>query len=515
MLTFGVESAAKCALPHEEEGTVRSQPEIIFSTDTDRAALSRSTARGRLIRLARGIYTSSIDTPAETVVARNLWQIIGREFPGAVVVDRSARHAGPVGGRLTIDHPRRRPVELPGVVVVPADRFGPVDGDMSVPGGLWMSSVPRQLLDNLDRSRGWRSRVMTDDEIEAWIDAIVAEKGPEGLNKIRDEARRIAPALNRGNQFARLERIIGATLGTADITAVRSPRLLSRASGQPFDARRVDLFDSLADHLMSHAPTVMPLNGGDAIRRRLLPFYEAYFSNYIEGTEFTLDEAAALVFDKVIPDGRPADAHDVRGTFDLVADGSEMRRQPSDSEELVDLLLKRHLVLMGGRPEAHPGRFKSRANRAGLTEFVAPDLVVGTLRRGFDSSRKVVSPFARAVFMMFLVAEVHPFTDGNGRLARIFMNAELVAADEARIIIPTVLRNDYLMALRGATHNGNFAALFAVLDFARRWTAQVDFTSRTVAEQVLADTNALRDANEAERLGTRLILPSAAARRGY
>jgi len=499
----------------EGRDIIASQPEIIFSTDADRAALSRSTARGTLIRLARGIYTPLIDTPAEIVIARNLWQIIGREFPGAVVVDRSARHAGPVGGRLTIDHPRRRPVELPGVVVVPADRFGPIDGDMSLPGGVWLSSVPRQLLDNLDRSRGWRSRVMTDDEIEAWIDSIVAEKGLEGLNEIRDEARRIAPVLNRESQFLRLGRIIGATLGTADASAVRSTRLLSRALGEPYDSRRVDLFDSLAEHLISHAPAVLPLNGSDALRRRLLPFYEAYFSNYIEGTEFTLDEAAALIFDNVIPDGRPADAHDVRGTFDLVADGSEMRHKPGDSAELVELLLKRHLVLMGGRPEAHPGRFKSRANRAGLTEFVAPDLVVGTLRRGFDSSRKVVSPFARAVFMMFLVAEVHPFTDGNGRLARIFMNAELVAADEARIIIPTVLRNDYLMALRGATHNGNFAALYSVLDFARRWTAQVDFTNRTVAEQVLADTHALRDANEAERLGIRLILPSAVGRRGY
>ena len=29
--------------------------------------------------------------------------------------------------------------------------------------------------------------------------------------------------------------------------------------------------------------------------------------------------------------------------------------------------------------------------------------------------------------MMFLVSEVHPFVDGNGRIARIMMNAELVA----------------------------------------------------------------------------------------
>jgi Fic family protein len=29
--------------------------------------------------------------------------------------------------------------------------------------------------------------------------------------------------------------------------------------------------------------------------------------------------------------------------------------------------------------------------------------------------------------MMFLVCEVHPFDDANGRLARVMMNAELVA----------------------------------------------------------------------------------------
>jgi len=496
----------------EVRDIVKSEAEIIFSADADRGALTRATARGTLVRLARGIYTSSIDTPAETVVARNLWQVIGREFPGAVVVDRSARHAGPVGGRLTIDHPRRRPIELPGVIVVPTQRVGPLDGDMSLPGGVWLASVPRQLLDNLDRSRGWRSRVLTDDEVEAWLDTIVAEKGWDGLNKIRDEARALAPTLNRQVQFARLEKIIGATMGTSEIGAIRSTRLMARALGEPYDAMRVDLLTSLADNLMSRSPSVLPLLDVEVLRRRLLPFYEAYFSNYIEGTEFTLDEAAALVFDKVIPGDRPADAHDVRGTFDIVANAEEMRRVPRDKDEFIDLLVTRHRHLMGGRPEADPGRFKTRANRAGLTEFVAPDLVQGTLRRGFDAGNSIVSPFARAVFMMFLVAEVHPFTDGNGRIGRIFMNAELVAAGEARIIIPTVLRNDYLMALRGSTHGRNFAALFAVLEFARRWTAQIDFTDRQVAEKMLNESNALRDANEAERSGIRLILPSSVRR---
>jgi hypothetical protein len=165
---------------------------------------------------------------------------------------------------------------------------------------------------------------------------------------------------------------------------------------------------------------------------------------------------------------------------------------------------------MGGRPDRFPGRYKTAANRAGDTEFVAPDLVAGTLRRGFETGHGIVDPFARGVFMMFVTSEVHPFADGNGRVARIMMNAELEASGEVRILIPIVYRRNYLSALRAATHGGHFAALFSTLAFARRYTAQVNFTTRRTAEADLVRTNALRDASEAEQAGIRLVLPLSA-----
>ena len=80
-----------------------------------------------------------------------------------------------------------------------------------------------------------------------------------------------------------------------------------------------------------------------------------------------------------------------------------------------------------------------------------------------------------------------------------------------RIIIPTVYRNNYLAALRGATHTGHYAALYAMLSFARRYTAQVDFSTRERAEADLARTNALRDSTDAEAAGVRLVLPMSLA----
>jgi len=141
----------------------------------------------------------------------------------------------------------------------------------------------------------------------------------------------------------------------------------------------------------------------------LLPFYEAYFSNYIEGTEFTLDEAASIVFDEQVPAGRPQDAHDILGTYRLVSDAGDMARTPADSDDVIRLLKSRHRRLMEARQDKHPGSFKERVNRAGSTVFVSPDLVEETLRRGFDAGRPLIDPFARAIYLGFLVSEVHPF----------------------------------------------------------------------------------------------------------
>lgn len=56
--------------------------------------------------------------------------------------------------------------------------------------------------------------------------------------------------------------------------------------------------------------------------------------------------------------------------------------------------------------------------------------------------------------MMFLISEVHPFDDGNGRLARLAMNAELSAAGQHRVLVPHIMRNDYLGGLRRLSCDG-------------------------------------------------------------
>lgn len=484
-------------------------PELVFADEVDTAVLARAMRRGTLRRFARGIYTSDVTADPGDVVRRHLWRIVAHELPGAVIADRSVRAGGmPEDGALYVVHPRRRPLELPGVTIHPRRGNGPVAGDMPLPDGLWMSSTERALLDNLARGHTKTAgRWLTRREVEEWIERLLQQRGEDGLNALRDNARSIAGELGRERQMRELDALIGAALTTRDDIALESPALQARAAKTPYDERRLKMFEDLVAFLRDSPPDTVPDLPAYAARRRLLPFYEAYFSNFIEGTEFTVDEAADIVFGGKVPEGRPQDAHDVLGTYEIVRDSVEMATVPRSGEGLLELLRSRHAVLMGSRPEKNPGRFKSRANRAGVTEFVAPDLVEGTLIRGFELADGLTGPFERAVYLMFLVTEVHPFDDGNGRIARIMMNAELVAGGEVRIIVPIVYRANYLSALKGASHNGGYGALLKMVSFARRYTARVDFSTRESAEADLRRTNAFDDALTAEAAGVRLVLP--------
>lgn len=165
-------------------------------------------------------------------------------------------------------------------------------------------------------------------------------------------------------------------------------------------------------------------------------------------------------------------------------------------------------MILGGRHDKRPGRFKVDSNQSGNTVFVAPELVEGTLRRGYEILASLNTPTQRGTFAAFLVAEVHPFADGNGRLARAVMNAEYVAGDEQRAVIPTVSRNDYLCALRRLSRQDRPDLFVTYLDRVRRWTARMDWSSLAVTRRLLDRTNAFLDADDAETRGLQLLDPA-------
>jgi len=481
------------------KNTARGLPEVFVSTTETSATVRRLVSRGELRKIGPRLYTPNlVDTP-ETIVRRNLWQVIGLLFPGTVVSHRTALTQKPTpGGTVFLTGAYDRTVPLPGATVRTLKGPGPLDGDNSYFGALYMASESRALLEclSLSRTRSSEASVVSRAEIETILERRLSFKGEAWINSVRDDAREIAPELGMEAAYAKLDKIVGALLGT-----LHTPTALARVAGMPYDAVRLERFTRLADalRLWPSPDRPDPVIRGPAFHN--LAFFDAYFSNFIEGTEFEVEEALEIVFQNRIPPARPADAHDVLGTFRLLSSSHEMGQSAADlARDFVAfraMLESRHETILQGRPETQPGRFKEAANRAGDTLFVSPGLLAGTMSKGLELMPSLRDPFHRAVYMMFLVSEAHPFNDGNGRLARAMMNAELIAGGQRRILVPTAFRGDYIAGLRRLSRNDDPGTLIQVLDFAQKFTAAVDFSDLEAAQRVLTQCGAFEAGDEA------------------
>jgi Fic family protein len=167
---------------------------------------------------------------------------------------------------------------------------------------------------------------------------------------------------------------------------------------------------------------------------------------------------------------------------------------------------------MQQRPDKRPGEWKDQVNRAGSTVFVLPQLVPGTLREAFDRILALADPLARALMTMFVVSEVHPFVDGNGRTARLAMNCVLSAAGLSRIIVPTVYREDYLLPLKALSSNADAKPFVAAMTRIQSWSAAFDYG---VARDQLSAGFAACHAFEEDLKSYRLVFPERPAAASY
>jgi hypothetical protein len=487
---------------------------LLIATEQNKASLSRQAKAGAAVRVAPSVYLLGSTLPIESAVRHHRTAIVAAFWPGAVLADRTALAGGvPVEGWLFIAHPdprRRADLVLPGMTVSVRTGPGALPGDMPMPDGLHLSGPARRLVENVSaRGRPPKGRPVRQAGtrvVEDEIDNLARRGGAGSIRNVLSQLDAIALSFPPVGVRVVRERL-AAVLGTFAGVKPSSERLVARLAGEPYDQTRLEMFQSLAELLAETAPEARPALGGTE-RWEWEPFFEAYFSNFIEGTEFGVDEARRIAIDGEFPADRPADAHDVAATYALVASEETRRVTPRSGDELLEVLRSHHGTLMGARPDRHPGLFKETPNYAGGYAFVEPELVVGTLRRGFDVFAAVTDPFHRAVALMLLVTECHPFDDGNGRLARIIANGALSAAGQVRIVIPTIYRNNYLAGLTGVSNRaGRGETLVAVLQFAQRWTGAVDWSTFEGAHEVLVRLDAYLDPGVADAAGLKLRLP--------
>jgi len=457
-----------------EKNTSSQLNEVIFGSADKKISrqISKLHGLGKIRKIAPRLYTSNLTDPEEAIVRRNLFEILKNLYPGSMISHRSAFEFKPTEtDQIFLTYKYTKKIRLPGITIRFLEGPGPLHGDNPFSGELYISQQPRAFLENLQPSKrsGPASKTLTLPEIEEKLEQIIRINGEDEINRVRDRAREISVKLDMEKEFSVLESIIGALLSTRESDILSSPLAAARAFGFPYDPVRLDLFEELFRALQTKEFRNRPDKNLSVQSFRNEAFFESYFSNYIEGTEFEIEEAMQIIMsNQPFPD-RDVDSHDILGTYKIVSSREEMSVIPGSADELLSILQNRHRILMSARTDKKPGLFKDRNNVAGRTAFVDMNLVKGTLIKSYDLYRALTHPFKRAAFVMFVISEVHPFLDGNGRMARIMMNAELVSEGQSKIIIPTVFRDDYLGVLRKLTRQGDTGSyirmLFRVYDF--------------------------------------------------
>ena len=478
-----------------------SESPLVFSGDLPSSTVSNMVARGDLVRVAHGIYVRNGHDP-ERVLRSRYADVAARLVPNAVVSDRSAPTGTPIDGVLyLVRQGSARDINLPGLTIRVRSGAGPQHDDVPLPSGLRLASPARGLAENCLESRVRKHttrRTLSEPELGDWVDRLCRNDGEPRLGEYRRRVEELAPILGvPADRLVRVRDQIGIALGTRPIHT-ESRNLAGRRRGHPVDAVRIARFEVLVNALRGSEPQNRPAPKppGDTFE----PFAEAYFSNFIEGTEFEFDEAARIVFDGEMPANRPADAHDILGTYRLLSDRVEMSAIPADEDEFLEVIKRRHRRIMEGRPDVRPGVFKVAANRVGGTPFVHPEDTEGTLRAGWRLRQRLDSPWERALYMAFVVAEVHPFNDGNGRVARAMMTSELEVGAQSRIIIPTVFRDDYVDGLRLLSRKDQPGVFIRAMRYAHDFTASVDYSAYAPMKKQLEEANAFEEPNSPNRL---------------
>jgi fido (protein-threonine AMPylation protein) len=86
-----------------------------------------------------------------------------------------------------------------------------------------------------------------------------------------------------------------------------------------------------------------------------------------------------------------------------------------------------------------------------------PDAVRDAIPVLFDLLENEPNAAVRAILGHFFFVYIHPYMDGNGRIARFLMNTQFISGGYHWVVIPVERRQEYMVALEKASANGDIS----------------------------------------------------------
>lgn len=196
-----------------------------------------------------------------------------------------------------------------------------------------------------------------------------------------------------------------------------------------------------------------------------------FHSNHIEGNTLTYGETQMLLFfgkatgEHEKRDYDEIEAHDL--AINLIKDWSNDPKRDITESELRQLnqviLVKpfwKEAITQDGQPtrkQIFPGQYKTAENSVRLKSgeihaYAAPEETPALMQKLFSNyvAKKFQNPIERAAWVHHAFTSIHPFDDGNGRVARLWINFFLLREGFPPLIIRSKNKEQYLTALQKA-----------------------------------------------------------------
>ena len=188
-----------------------------------------------------------------------------------------------------------------------------------------------------------------------------------------------------------------------------------------------------------------------------------YTSNALEGNSLTESETKVVIEDGLTIGGKPLrDIYEATGhakAYDFLYEISKER--PVSESDILEL----HRLFYSQIDKDNAGVWRkvpvfiSGSHRALPAPEKVPSLMAGFVKWMAENEGNLHPvEFAALVHQKFVY--IHPFVDGNGRMARLLMNLALLRAGWTIAIIPPICRHDYIATLDKAGRSPTPFVLF-------------------------------------------------------
>lgn len=187
--------------------------------------------------------------------------------------------------------------------------------------------------------------------------------------------------------------------------------------------------------------------------KQVRDFYKidtTWSSSALEGNSYTISETKIMLEDGITVGGKP-----LKHTLEICGHGDAydyMFSLVRNSELCIEDVREIHRRLMQKEIGADAGNYKTEENLITGSNYTT----VGAKRVSYEMERlavwmkenaKKMHPIQFAAEVHRALVYIHPFPDGNGRTARLAMNAILIQNGYLPCVIAPIIRLDYIQAL--------------------------------------------------------------------